>query len=214
MIVMTLIKNVMKILEKLFSDLTNVLLIIVFVFALVTIADLQAFKTEVVEMNNKLDNAISQNKQLIEQVNERVESIAYKCEIPEKQNAEEKMINDIALVVMAESGNQSFRGKYLVACTIVNRSKKYNKSFDEIMYQPGQYAKPYVFKTGHSAWQKEQELLMFNECVAAVKMALEETEPVMYFCNPKTSTKTGFEWIEENAILYCVEQDHNFYVEE
>lgn len=170
-------------------------------------------------MNSELNDAISQNKQLIEQVNEKTNTIVSKYKILEKQNAEkilseEKMINDIALVVMAESGNQSFRGKYLVACTIVNRSKKYNKSFDEVMYQPGQYAKPYVFKTGLSTWQKEQETLMFNECVEAVKMALEETEPVMYFCNPKTSTKTGFEWIEENAILYCVEQDHNFYVEE
>lgn len=215
-----LIKDAMIIVEKWFSDLRNVLLIVALVFALVTMADLQTFKVEVATMNSELDDAITRNKQLVEQVDKRVDLVVSEYELLEKQNAEEKrlseekMINDIALVVMAESGNQSFRGKYLVACTIVNRSKKYNKSFDEIIYQPGQYAKPYVFKTGLSTWQKEQESLMFNECVEAVKMALEETEPVMYFCNPKTSTKAGFEWIEENAILYCVEQDHNFYIEE
>lgn len=192
-----------------------VLLLTSLVLAVITISLNIAQKElddQMVAVQSEIALLETQQKDLKKLVEDRVSYIIQEnsqSELYDVYSDEELYL--IARVVMAESGNQTIRGKYLVACTIFNRSEMMGIPLSEVVTQPNQYSDPYVFKSGLSEWQREQERNMFDECVEAVKLASEDTEPVIYFFNPETSEPTAMAWIEDNNPYYCVEKDHIFY---
>lgn len=87
----------------------------------------------------------------------------------------------MARVVEAESKGEPFKGKYLVASTIVNRTNHplFPANVRSVVYSPNQYADP-------SPTYSEQSM-------KAVKMAIKNPYPrILYFYNPKKAKNKKF----------------------
>lgn len=119
----------------------------------------------------------------------------------------------LSRVIFTEAGNQSYKGKLLVAATIKNRYQAgdYNSLY-AVVNQQGQYATPRELATITTP----QELAQLEECKRAVIEALNSHDTygrVSYFCNPKISDKVSLRWFENELELVCVEGEHSFYRE-
>jgi spore germination cell wall hydrolase CwlJ-like protein len=119
----------------------------------------------------------------------------------------------LSRVIFTEAGNQSYRGKLLVAATIRNRYRTGNyRDLCAVVYQQGQYATPRELPTITTP----QELKQLEECKQAVIEVLNSDDTyggVMYFCNPRISDPVSLRWFESELELVCVEGEHYFYRE-
>lgn len=118
----------------------------------------------------------------------------------------------LSRVVFAESANQSYRGKLLVAATIKNRYQTgdYTNLYS-VVYQQGQYAMPRELPTIITPL----ELKQLSECKRAVIEVFNTDDTyggVKYFCNPKTSDPVALEWFKTFELV-MVEGEHYFYRE-
>ncbi len=122
-------------------------------------------------------------------------------------------IDLLSRVVFSEAGNQSYKGKLLVAATIKNRYQTGNyNSLYAVVNQQGQYATPRDLATITTP----QELAQLEECKRAVIEALNSHDTygrVSYFCNPRICDKSLLRWFESELELVCIEGEHNFYRE-
>lgn len=87
----------------------------------------------------------------------------------------------LAKVVEAEARGESFRGKYLVASTVINRvnDSRFPTSIAEVVEWPNQYATP------SSSYSEES--------MQAVEKAIGNPYPsILYFYNPKKATNRNF----------------------
>lgn len=84
------------------------------------------------------------------------------AEVPEEPV---RMTDDeiIAMVVMAEAGNQELLGKVAVATTILNRCDAWGKTVEEVINMPNQYTFPYYGTVS-------------EECFRAVEIARENRD--------------------------------------
>ena len=94
--------------------------------------------------------------------------------IEEEPEESHRMTDDeiIAMVVMAEAGNQELLGKVAVAMTILNRCDAWGKTVEEVINEPNQYTFPYYGTVS-------------EECFRAVEIARENRdlfpEDMFYF---------------------------------
>ena len=119
-------------------------------------------------------------------------------------------IDVLSRVVFSEAGNQSYKGKVLVAATIYNRSQRTGMTPYEVVCQPGQYATPRELSTITTP----QEIKALEECRQAVIEVFNSNDTyngIEYFCNPRISNKASLKWFKDNLTLVIIEGEHNFY---
>ena len=119
-------------------------------------------------------------------------------------------IDVLSRVVFSEAGNQSYKGKILVAATIYNRSQRTGLTPYDVVCQPGQYATPRELPTITTT----EEIKALEDCRKAVIEVFNSNNTygdIEYFCNPRISNKASLEWFKDNLTLVCVEGEHNFY---
>lgn len=103
----------------------------------------------------------------------------------------------ITRVVIAESGNESFRGQQAVAQCIRDRlrSGNYGSTISEVLGAPGQFASPY-----------SGDLSQYPSCLQAVydvfvaDKSVFDTE-VIFFYNPETSAPSAKAWLETMPLI-------------
>ena len=122
-------------------------------------------------------------------------------------------IDTLARVVFAESGNQSYKGKVLVAATIRNRFRTGNYLFPiNVVNQPGQYASAKELSEINTATERKQ----YEDCKKALIEAFNSGDTykdIKYFCNPKTSDPVMLQWFKNELELVTIEGQHYFYRE-
>jgi len=119
---------------------------------------------------------------------------------------------ELAPIIMSAAGNQTYKGKYLVACVLRNRVEKYGL---ESVLTSGHVEKPYIKPKGLSEWQSEQIDKQYQDCVKAVNKAYETQEyaDLLYYCNPKISSQDGLEFFNKLTFVIA-EGEHKFYKED
>lgn len=162
--------------------------------------------TEAIEGKSKADISIP--------ISEQTCQVKAECIIGEPACCEEKIVIEnielLARVVFAESGNQSYKGKILVAATIKNRSEQWNITPTEAVTAKDQYAKPYDIAKIKTNIEKQQHA----DCIKAITEVFNSNntyDDVLYFCNPKLSNEQSLKWFNDNLVLVTVEGDHYFY---
>ncbi len=132
---------------------------------------------------------------------------------PPPEYKQEIIVEDkefIIRAVFAESANQPYVGKLLVAATIRNRSEQWGMSTTDVVTATGQYAKPYSSSTFTKAQQKQ-----YDECKQAVEEVFNNYstyDDVIYFINPKICNKSALQWMKTKQYVVTV-ADHIFYKE-
>lgn len=97
----------------------------------------------------------------------------------EIQEVKEPVLSDeeiLAMVVMAEAGNQPFLGKVAVASVVLNRCDAWGLTVETVVSQEGQFAYPYYGTVS-------------KDCYRAVEVAMENRDlfdsNMLYFRNTK-----------------------------
>ena len=103
-------------------------------------------------------------------------------EVPEEEEPKAPIMSDadiIAMVVMAEAGNQDMLGKVAVATVVLNRVDYFGTTVEAVVNEPNQFSYPYYGTVS-------------DECYRAVEIAEENRdlfpETMMYFRNTKYHT--------------------------
>lgn len=106
---------------------------------------------------------------------EEITEVEEEPEIIEEVEGKAPIMSDediIAMVVMAEAGNQDMLGKVAVATTILNRADYFGTTIESVITEPNQYSYPYYGT-------------VTDECYRAVEIAQENRDlfptSMMYF---------------------------------
>lgn len=114
-------------------------------------------------------------------------------------------------VIMAAAGNESYKGKYLVACVLRNRVNKYG------IYKvltSGHVEKPFYI-TNETGYELEQRNKQLADARQAFKIAFNNNDypNLMYYQNPLYSTDDGLAFFSKLTYV-LTEGGHNFYKEQ
>lgn len=183
-----------------------------FIYILILVIPFLIFKNAKHE-NIKVD---TQNYTQIEQKQEhnKLNVIVIKIKVKETTLYDEltaEQIETLARIVMSASGNQTYKGKYLVACVLRNRVNKYGVVN---VLTSGHVETPYKQLQGLSEWQSKQVNKQLTECRQAIKQAFScsDNEDLFYYQNPQYSTNDGLEFFE--TLQFVIKEDeHCFYKE-
>lgn len=100
-------------------------------------------------------------------------------EVPEEEEPKAPIMSDtdiIAMVVMAEAGNQDMLGKVAVATVVLNRADYFGTTVESVVKEPNQFSFPYYGTVS-------------EDCYRAVEIAQENRDlfpaTMMYFRNTK-----------------------------
>lgn len=111
----------------------------------------------------------------------------------------------LARLVIAESGNQPYEGQVAVAQVVCDRiNAGYGKSISEVIYAPKQFAKPYAGDISKFPKAQEAVYAVLYEGARAFE------EPVIFFCNPATSSPNALAWMRTKPFIGTIGA-HDFF---
>jgi spore germination cell wall hydrolase CwlJ-like protein len=149
-----------------------------------------------------------QTTQIVLAVNKETEVIHIKYTLYDKLTESQK--GKLTGIIMAAAGSESYRGKYLVACVLRNRVKKYG--IYEVLTS-GHVEKPFYI-TDETGWELEQREKQLADAEKALETAFNNNAypELMYYQNPLYSTDDGLAFF--NNLEYVLsEGGHKFYKE-
>lgn len=121
--------------------------------------------------------------------------------IPVAEGEEELLVR----LVIAESGNQPYKGQVAVAQVVCDRYVAgYGDSITDVIYAENQFATPY-----------SKDISVYPLASEAVHAVLYEgerafIETTLFFCNPSRSSPSALEWMRTKPYIGTI-ADHEFY---
>lgn len=111
----------------------------------------------------------------------------------------------LARLVIAESGNQPYKGQLAVAQVVCDRyAAGYGDSITDVIYAKNQFATPYAKSTADYPLAYDAVYAVLYEGERAF------TETTLFFCNPETSNPDALAWMRTKPYIGTI-ANHEFY---
>lgn len=207
-------KNVKRVVDRLLSAVALLgVTVVPVVYIAGTISmqrQINALEAQVDYMTEQVVNEIRQDAlaDVVEEMpvdadgsEEQEEQEAPQPIIPVAEGEEELLVR----LVIAESGNQPYKGQVAVAQVVCDRYVAgYGDSITDVIYAENQFATPY-----------SKDISVYPLASEAVHAVLYEgerafIETTLFFCNPSRSSPSALEWMRTKPYIGTI-ADHEFY---